>query len=526
LQLFLDIYGFLNVVLRGFILAVQSLTGGGVAFLILALPRAETATWTRSRRMLFWGAVALSIAEALSAAGLLVLLHGTLEQPLLQLLDVHAVLAALAASALAAAIAFVVRADKPLNWAAALCLGLLATQVTVTHAVSRSEHAPQLFLAEFAHMAGVAVWIGGIPYFLLSLLHSDLPARRRIAARFSAMSVGSVATLVAAGFYLASEYVGDAKALYGSSYGVMLSAKIVLLAALLMFGGMNFLTVRRWKREPGTSISSMRRFAETEIGVGLTVLFCAASLASLPPAREMANDWASAREVVGRVAPQWPPRLESPDHASLSTSQQSAVDLAAPAPPRTDEDIAWSEYNHHWAGIFVLLMGCMALAEHIERLAPIARHWPLVFLGLGAFIFVRADEAAWPLGHMGFFESLRDPEIAQHKLLTLLVFIFGVFEWRVRVGALRNSAAAYVFPLVIAAAAAFLLTHSHGLTNPKEEMLIEVSHTPLALVGVAAGWSRWLELRLDRGAAHKIASVVWPVSFVFAGLLLLFYREA
>jgi putative copper resistance protein D len=75
-------------------------------------------------------------------------------------------------------------------------------------------------------------------------------------------------------------------------------------------------------------------------------------------------------------------------------------------------------------------------------------------------------------------------------------------------------------------AAAVLLTHSHGLANPKQEMLIEITHTPLALVGVAAGWSRWLELRLEDGRAQRTAALVWPNCFLLAGLFLLFYREA
>jgi len=159
-------------------------------------------------------------------------------------------------------------------------------------------------------------------------------------------------------------------------------------------------------------------------------------------------------------------------------------------------------------------------------LAPAARHWPLVFLGLAAFILLRADEAAWPLGRIGFFESLRDPEIAQHKLAMLLIVAFGLFEWRVRLGKIKEGAAPYVFPIVTAVAAAVLLTHSHGFANPKEEMLIEITHTPLALVGVAAGWSRWLELRLDAGRAQRAVALVWPNCFLLAGLLLLFYREA
>lgn len=222
-------------------------------------------------------------------------------------------------------------------------------------------------------------------------------------------------------------------------------------------------------------------------------------------------------------------RLDSPDFQSLSAALPPGAlkDLAPGAqPPRSPADIAWSEYNHHWAGLFVLAMGVMALLERMSRrLAPIMRHWPLVFLGLAGFLFLRADEAVWPLGRLGVMESLRDPEIAQHRLLTLLIVAFGLFEWQVRLGRVKAWWAPFVFPISTATAAAFLLTHSHSLLNLKEETLIEITHTPLALVGVAAGWSRWLELRLD-GQAKKIAGFIWPISFVLAGSMLIFYREA
>lgn len=96
---------------------------------------------------------------------------------------------------------------------------------------------------------------------------------------------------------------------------------------------------------------------------------------------------------------------------------------------------------------------------------------------------------------------------------------------RVRVRDDRADKAALVFPLVTAAAGATLLAHSHAIANIKDELLIEMSHVPLALFGVAAGWARWLELRLD-GAASRAASWVWPIAFVLVGLLLLDYREA
>ncbi|KAF2989759.1 CopD family protein [Methylocystis sp. MJC1] len=542
MQLFIEIYGFLSVVLRGFILAAQSVAVGGLAFLLLLVwplgPRlagAGEALERRALRLIFLAASGLLAAELLAAAALTAMLVGTLEIPAQEAAGARAVAVALVAGVIATIIAVSARRAQrggaAIRRAAPVLAALLiGVQAGSTHAASQFDGAAVLACAEFLHMAGAAVWIGGIPYFLMALTDvADSTARARVAARFSAMSVGAVAALLAGGGLMAVSYVGAAPAMYGTSYGVMLSAKIVLLLGLLLLGGLNFLAVRKLRQEPAGPLLRTRRFAETEIGVGLTVLFCAASLASLPPARDLANNQASFAEIVDRLEPRLPVRLDSPDFEALSAAlpPEALKNLLPGAqPPRSPADIAWSEYNHHWAGLFVIAMGVMALLERVSRrLAPVMRHWPLVFVGLAGFLFLRADEAVWPLGRLGLIESLRDPEIAQHRLLTLLIVIFGLFEWQVRQGRIKAWWAAYVFPVSTATAAAFLLTHSHALANLKEETLIEITHTPLALVGVAAGWSRWLELRLD-GGAKRMAGFVWPIGFILAGLMLVFYREA
>jgi len=74
-----------------------------------------------------------------------------------------------------------------------------------------------------------------------------------------------------------------------------------------------------------------------------------------------------------------------------------------------------------------------------------------------------------------------------------------------------------------------LLTHSHAIANVKDQLLIELTHTPLALTGIVAGCARWLELRLDHATnpvASRIAAWLWPVCFILVGLMLLGYREA
>jgi putative copper resistance protein D len=320
----------------------------------------------------------------------------------------------------------------------------------------------------------------------------------------------------------------------------MLATKAGLLAGLLLLGAGNYLLVERLRRDPATSILRLKRFAEAEIGVGITVLFCAASLTSLPPAVDLTTDRASWSEIVERITPQIP-SLSSPDHASLAIPMlQAELDNRAAAtraarpeafvpgagvmPPRNAEDIAWSEYNHHWAGILVLAIGFLALAER-SGWAPWARHWPLLFLVLAAFLFVRSDPEVWPLGEIGFFESFRDPEVVQHRIFILVIIAFGLFEWAVRTGRLQGERAALVFPLATAVGAGFLLTHSHALSNIRDALLIEITHVPLALFGVTAGWARWLELRLP-APANRLASWLWPIAFVLVGLVLLEYRES
>ncbi len=116
---------------------------------------------------------------------------------------------------------------------------------------------------------------------------------------------------------------------------------------------------------------------------------------------------------------------------------------------------------------------------------------------------------------IGLLESLRDPEVVQHRLFALMPLLFGAFEWCVRTGRLRSRAAAQVFPLVCAGGGALLLTHNHTIANVKDALLIEFTHTPLALASIAAGWARWLELRLPARAHGACGGL--GVAVVFCG---------
>jgi putative copper resistance protein D len=146
-------------------------------------------------------------------------------------------------------------------------------------------------------------------------------------------------------------------------------------------------------------------------------------------------------------------------------------------------------------------------------------------IGIAVFIFLRGDPECWPLGPKSFWSTWATPEIFQHRAAALLCIAFAIFELRVRRNPSQRGMLPLIFPLICAVGAALLLTHSHGSSNVREETLAELSHTPMAVLGVMAGWSRWLELRLPEQDDRRITAWVWPVCFILIGAGLLNYRE-
>jgi putative copper resistance protein D len=70
-----------------------------------------------------------------------------------------------------------------------------------------------------------------------------------------------------------------------------------------------------------------------------------------------------------------------------------------------------------------------------------------------------------------------------------------------------------------------LLTHSHAALNLKAEYLTEVTHAPLGVLAVIAGWGRWLELRLPPTDA-RLPGRIFVVALALVGVLLVLYRES
>jgi putative copper resistance protein D len=323
---------------------------------------------------------------------------------------------------------------------------VIAASAAGSHAIARTEGRPMLLAATALHQAGAALWLGGLPALLAALrLRPETAAA--VGRRYSGFAAVGVALILLGigGFWLG--YIGEVEAVYGTAYGAMAGTKAALLGLMLLLGLGNFLQLHRLGAG-AAALSRVRRFVEAEAAIGLAALALAASLTSVPPAADLPEDRVSWSDIAERFTPA-APRFSSPSRADLAIpalqakldaewrareqAQSSRPEAFTPGegllPPRNAGDIAWSEYNHHWSGLLVLLVGFAALLDGTGKV-PISRHWPLLFLLLALFIGVRADPEAWPLGEIGLLDSLRDPEVVQHKLAALLVAGFAVASGR------------------------------------------------------------------------------------------------
>jgi copper resistance protein D len=541
----LNIFGYLAVLLRAATLIFQTLTVGGIIFLafVTRAPELRTAAiLAKCRKWIAGCAIALAITQVFYVSSNTLILMQSADMSLAEASGATFVYAGAVVAFSALLIAWICGSRATVSRALLLpAAAILGSAVITSHSVARMEHRVLLALLTGLHQAATAAWIGGLPYLLLSLKNEpDSQARQRIAANFSQLALISVAALFAGGAGLALAYVGSWSALYNTTYGAMVGVKIILFALLLILGALNFFIVHGVQSQPSTRSSSLLRFAEVEVGIGLTIILAAASLTSQPPAADLTESRVTAHDIYDRYAPRTP-RLKSPPLSSLSEpTEQIEKRMAAAGSPVPESfvpgqgasavagpgDIAWSEYNHNWAGVIVLGIGLLSFLARTGYF-PWARHWPLLFLGLAVFLFLRSDPENWPLGPNGFWESFSSPDVLQHRLIVVLISAFAIFEWSVVTHRIRSQAAGLVFPAVCALGGAILLTHSHALGNIKDELLIELSHIPLATLGIVAGWSRWLELRLPpEDRTRRILSWIWPVCFILIGCVLLDYHEA
>lgn len=109
----------------------------------------------------------------------------------------------------------------------------------------------------------------------------------------------------------------------------------------------------------------------------------------------------------------------------------------------------------------------------------------------------------------------------------LLLVMLGLGEWAVRSDVIQDARAALLFPLTCAGVALILLVHGHsGAANARDVLPVMMSHSLLAVLALAAGGSRWIELRMHGTPSGRVAGWILPMCLMALGLVLIGYREA
>ncbi|WP_405908240.1 copper resistance protein CopC [Streptomyces sp. NBC_00828] len=279
---------------------------GGLAFVTLLWPRGAHEPRARALLVLAWTVGLLATVAALGLQGAYTALGGmrdalrpaTYAEVLATepgvVLASRGLLWVLAAVVLGALMQGGAGTSRSPGWrvgALAVAFGLLRTAGMAGHNSEGSEPTWGA-IADFVHLLGASVWIGGLAMLTVAVL----PRRRAgelaaVVPGYSRLAAVSVTGIVAAGLVLAWQVVGSYDALLHSSYGHLLLIKTAVLAAVLLAAYAS----RQWVRTRLDLAVLLRGDAATvrpfgysvavETGLVLVVLVVTSLLVTADPGR-------------------------------------------------------------------------------------------------------------------------------------------------------------------------------------------------------------------------------------------------
>ncbi|MBI2819407.1 MAG: hypothetical protein HYX73_05450 [Acidobacteria bacterium] len=212
--------------------------------------------------------------------------------------------------------------------------------------------------------------------------------------------------------------------------------------------------------------------------------------------------------------------------ASAQAHKKSAAELEA--------DKRFSEFNHRFAGVFVLLVGALALMEPrlAERYGWVRYLWSFLFFAPGAYLLIWSDPESWPTGNQTLtYVITQNLQVLQHKGFSLILLGLGVVEFvRVR-KKLASVWLSSIFPLLAGLGALLLLFHPHAsdvgmamdLESHTAMLKIERQHLGFAAAGLGVAVSKAFS---DVGRFRpRLMRNLFAAFMVILGILLLTYTE-
>ena len=218
--------------------------------------------------------------------------------------------------------------------------------------------------------------------------------------------------------------------------------------------------------------------------------------------------------------------------------------VAGSAPASPGSDTEWSVFNHRGAGWFIFFWGLTALIAGLRwprrtwlRFAP-----PLVLLGLVEFLFLRNDPETWPLGPIGLWASLKEPEVFQHRVFLLLLLVIAIVELLRAADRLPPLLQKFALPGLALFGGTYLFFHKHGGTEMAQMMsdpamasspamksmmasmdLVKHEHLWFSISGFGLAAAKLLA---DIGRLKgRLGTTLWSVFAIILGIYMMGYTE-
>ena len=196
-----------------------------------------------------------------------------------------------------AAAALAPRAPRLLPVAGACAVALAATPTFSGHALDANQPRWLSIPADLAHVAGAAVWLGGLVALLTIVPRLD--DRREAVRRVSQAALVAVPVLAVAGLLRALTELATVHQAWSTSYGRALLVKTALFAPLLALGYLN-------RTRLLAAVDALRRSVRIEIVLLALVVGAVAVLVQLKPGRDAGA--AQPAPVASLAPPVLPPR--------------------------------------------------------------------------------------------------------------------------------------------------------------------------------------------------------------------------
>lgn len=298
--------GFLAGVMRFIVFASLLLLVGGGAFIAALWPGG--AERPRARRLLWWSWGALVVATLLALGlqgadvgglGLVDALKPSVINSTLETTFGKAGMARILLLLPAAVLLQLLPSASRAWWrvlGAATAIGLLLTPVLSGHAET-GRWVPLARAADLVHLAGGAVWLGGLAMLLAVALRSDVTDAKTITERFSPVAFGAVAVIVLSGTFQSVRQVALLDQLE-TPYGRLLIVKVVFVLGLIgvasltraalqgrLISGLDLLPVGPGaaREGEGEDVGVLRRLVGAEVAVAVLVLAVTAFLVDANP---------------------------------------------------------------------------------------------------------------------------------------------------------------------------------------------------------------------------------------------------